>query len=136
MDRRTSPHAGAWTVGGRVPVAFLVLATLAFLSFPILLAGGGGAGSPRLELQVPACVPVGGELNVKRIVSGNLPAGGRFEWKVVGGSGIVRIRTRELDSSIPQDAAKIKGVKPGRVDLVLEYGKIDLTTEYRMWEAP
>jgi hypothetical protein len=101
MNRRTSLHGSAWITGGRVPVAFLVLATVAFLSFPILLAGGGGAGSPRLELQVPACVPVGGELSLKRSVSGSLPAGGRFEWKVSGGSGVVRIRTRELDSSIP-----------------------------------
>jgi hypothetical protein len=46
MNRRTSLDAGAWTTGGRVPIVFFLLVTLAFLSFPILFAGGGGQAHP------------------------------------------------------------------------------------------
>lgn len=123
MSRRTSFHTNVWTMGGRVPIAILLLVSFALLSFPMLFAGGGGGNSNKIEIQVPSCVPVHGELNVKKAVTGNLPSGGRFVWKVLGGTGVVQIRTRELDSSIPNGAAKIKGLKPGRVDLALEYRK-------------
>ena len=111
-------------LGGRPALLCLFILTAAMILTPIIAIGGGGNESPRLTIQLPRGLAVKSSLHGKRQLQGNLPAGGRYVWSVVGGKGVVRLKTPALDSSIPEGTVKIEGVKPGRVDLRLEYRRL------------
>jgi hypothetical protein len=85
MSRRTLN--GSHALGGRPAILALFILAAALLLTPFIVIGGGGNESPRLTIQLPRGLAVKSSLHGKRLLQGNLPAGGRYVWCVVGGKG-------------------------------------------------